>query len=227
VYPDQETALAALQRGEIQAFFVIPSTYPATLNTELYTSQGTLGSAAWGDFDKFVRESLVAGLAVDTQQRLLNGPSITVHDISNGREFNEDAIINIILPIAGGLFFMFAISMASGYMVQIVTDEKESRTMEVLLTSLTPAQLLGGKSLGLLAAALTQLFVYILAAVVGLMIAANYVPELRQATVPWGARCGYIHRDWQRGDRGPAGPAAFWAGRYDLLAAPLPRADDL
>jgi len=37
----------------------------------------------------------------------------------------------------------------------------------------------------LLSASLTQLAVYLVAAVVGVAIAAQYVPELQQATVPW------------------------------------------
>jgi ABC-2 type transport system permease protein len=57
--------------------------------------------------------------------------------------------------------------------------------MEVMVTSVTPGQLIGGKTVGLLAAALTQLAIYAVAAVVGLKVAAPYVPELQQAAVPW------------------------------------------
>ena len=58
--------------------------------------------------------------------------------------------------------------------------------MEVMLTSLTPGQFIGGKTVGLLAASLTQLAIYIVAAVVALKVAAPSVAELQQATVPWG-----------------------------------------
>lgn len=57
--------------------------------------------------------------------------------------------------------------------------------MEVMITSITPGQLIGGKTVGLLAASLTQLALYGIAAVVGLSVAAPYVPDLQQATVPW------------------------------------------
>jgi ABC-2 type transport system permease protein len=75
--------------------------------------------------------------------------------------------------------------MGAGYMLGVVANEKENRTMEVMLTSVTPGQLIGGKTLGLLAATLTQLAIYAVAAVVGLVLAGQYVPELQQVVVPW------------------------------------------
>jgi ABC-2 type transport system permease protein len=184
-YPDEEAALAALNRGEIQAFFVLPAAYPAEVKTDLYTLEKAPSDKAWGQFDDLVRASLVAAYPEEVQKRLLEAPSITVQDVSSGRTFSEGSVANIILPFAVSIIFFFAISWASGYMLQVVADEKENRTMEVILTSLTPGQLIGGKSMGLLAAAVAQLAVYALAGVVGFKVAAPYVVELQQLTVPW------------------------------------------
>jgi ABC-2 type transport system permease protein len=49
----------------------------------------------------------------------------------------------------------------------------------------TPGQLIGGKTAGLLAAALTQLAIYVIVVVVGLAVAAPYVKVLQYITVPW------------------------------------------
>jgi ABC-2 type transport system permease protein len=54
-----------------------------------------------------------------------------------------------------------------------------------MITSVTTGQLIGGKTVGLLAAALTQLSIYVIAAVVGLIVAAPHVEALQQVTVPW------------------------------------------
>jgi ABC-2 type transport system permease protein len=70
-------------------------------------------------------------------------------------------------------------------MLQVVSEEKENRTMEIMITSVTPAQLIGGKASGLLAAALTQLMIYIIAGVIGLIIAAQFIPELTYFKIPW------------------------------------------
>ena len=58
--------------------------------------------------------------------------------------------------------------------------------MEVMLTSVSPGQMIGGKSVGLLAASLTQLAIYAVAIVAGLVIAAPYVEQLQNIEIPWG-----------------------------------------
>jgi len=184
-YADQAEATAALEQGEIQAFWIFPPDFPQTLKTELYYLEDPPGDA-WGEFDDFVRINLIANLPDDVQQRLLEGPNTTVQDLTSGREFSEASIVNVILPFAATFFFYFATMSAAGYMLGAVGDEKENRTMEVMLTSLTPGQLIGGKAVGLLAASLTQLAVYAVTAVVALNVAAPYVVELQQAEVPWG-----------------------------------------
>jgi ABC-2 type transport system permease protein len=184
-YADEEAALAALEREEIQAFFVLSSDYPHTLKTDLYYLEEPPSEDAWADFDEFIRANLVANLPDDVAQRLLQGPSIVVKDTASNREFSEASMINVILPFVATFLFFFATLAASGYMLGVVANEKENRTMEVMVTSITPGQLIGGKAVGLLAASLTQLAIYGIAAVVGLSVAAPYVPELQQATVPW------------------------------------------
>ena len=184
-FPDQEMALAALEGGEIQAFFVFPPDYRQTLHTEIYYLEKPLSNKTWGDFDDWVRANLIASYPAQIQARLLEGTSITVHDIVSNRTFSENSIANIVLPFVATFFFFFATMSAAGYMLGVVAGEKENRTMEILVTSVTPGQLIGGKAAGLLAASLTQLAIYVIAVVIGLKIAAPYVPELQQVVVPW------------------------------------------
>lgn len=184
-FPDEELARTALEGEEIQAFFVLPAEYPQTLHTELYYLEKPPGRDAWGDFDDFVRFNLLAAMPEEMQQLLFEGPDITVYDLASNREFSESSIVNVILPFVATFFFIFATMSAAGYMLGIVAGEKENRTLEVMVTSVTPGQLIGGKAAGLLAASLTQLAIYAVAAVIGLVIAAQYVPELQQLEVPW------------------------------------------
>jgi ABC-2 type transport system permease protein len=184
-YADEEAGLPALEGEEIQALFVLPSNYLQTLHTELYYLEKPPSEEAWSDFADLIRINLVATLPEEIQSRVLEGPSITVHDTVSNREFGESGVINIVLPFVATFFFFFATMFAAGYMLGVVANEKENRTMEVMVTSVTPGQLIGGKTAGLLAASLTQLSIYVVAAVIGLKVAAPYIPELQQVTVPW------------------------------------------
>jgi ABC-2 type transport system permease protein len=57
--------------------------------------------------------------------------------------------------------------------MQAVVDEKENRTMEVLATSVSPMQLIGGKVMGIVAISLTQLAAWAVVTVLGILLAAN------------------------------------------------------
>jgi len=184
-FPDEEAALAALEREEIQAFFVLPSDYLSTLQTDLYYLEEPPSNDVWRDFSTFVRANLVATYPDEVRNRLFEGPNITVRDIVSKREFSKSGVVNVILPFVASFFFFIATMLASGYMLQVVASEKENRTMEIMITSVTPGQLIGGKTVGLLAAALTQLAIYVIVVVVGLIVAASYVEVLQYVTVPW------------------------------------------
>ena len=184
-FADEELARAALEGEEIQAFFVLPAGYPQTLRSDLYYLEEPPGGAAWSDFDDFVRINLVSAMPADMQDLLLGGPEITVYDLASNREFSEGSMVNVILPFVATFFFVFATMSGAGYMLGVVAGEKENRTIEVMVTSVTPGQLIGGKAAGLLAASLTQLAIYVVVAVIGVVVAAQYVPEIQQLQVPW------------------------------------------
>jgi ABC-2 type transport system permease protein len=74
---------------------------------------------------------------------------------------------------------------SAGYLLQAVTDEKENRTVEIMFTSLSPEQLIGGKAAGLIAVALSQILVWVVAVVVGLVVGAQFLEPLQTVRVPW------------------------------------------
>jgi ABC-2 type transport system permease protein len=54
------------------------------------------------------------------------------------------------------------IFFAGGFLLQSITEEKENRTIEIMLTSLAPWQLLGGKVLGLGLLGLAQMLIWLM-----------------------------------------------------------------
>ena len=83
------------------------------------------------------------------------------------------------------MFFLFAVMGASGYFLQVVTDEKESRTMEIMITSISPTQLVAGKSVGLVAVGLTQIIVWITSIAIAWIIAQKFFETLELIQLPW------------------------------------------
>ncbi len=94
-------------------------------------------------------------------------------------------LVGIILPFALGLFISFALMSASSYLLRAVADEKESRTIEIMTTSVSPEQLIAGKAVGLVGVALTQVFLWALVVLGGLAVASNFVDSLRGMEISW------------------------------------------
>jgi ABC-2 type transport system permease protein len=73
----------------------------------------------------------------------------------------SDSLLLIFLPVGFGLLFTLTTTTTSGALLQSITEEKEDRVIEILLTSVRPGTLIAGKVLGLTALALTQLLVWL------------------------------------------------------------------
>jgi ABC-2 type transport system permease protein len=185
-FPDMQAADGALQAGQIQAYYVLPADYLQAGQVHLYYWENAPTDTVQQQFDGFIRANLAAGLPADVQQRAIKGSSVTIRSADGRRETNSQNWIALVLPFVASFFFVMAVMTSGGYLLQAVTTEKENRTMEVMITSLTPEQLVGGKAAGLMAVSLTQIGIWTLAVVVGLIVGAQYFAPLRQATVPWG-----------------------------------------
>ena len=183
-YEDEARREPRLKRGAVQGYYVVPAGYPQNLQIEAYYLEEM---PSGGDFADFVRANLLAeaNLPEGASSWLLEGPELTVRDMNSGREMNDDAIGNVILSFIGGFFFFFAVLGSAGFLVQVVADEKENRTMEMLITSMSPFQLIAGKAIGLIGVALTQIALWALSIAVVIVIAARFVDFLAGLTVPW------------------------------------------
>ena len=78
------------------------------------------------------------------------------------------------MPIIASFVLISFIFTSSGYLMQAIVSEKENRTMEVLVTSLSAGQLITGKVLGITAIALTQFLGWFILAISVLLIMSNF-----------------------------------------------------
>jgi ABC-2 type transport system permease protein len=183
-YPDAAAAEAALADQQIKAYYVLPAGYPETGQPQLVYWDEAPTSGTENAFSAFVRRNLVAGMPDVMQTRLVEGAALTVQSMDGRREVGDNNFIGFILPFIGSFLFIFVVMTSAGYLLQVVTDEKENRTVEILLTSLSPDQLIGGKAVGLLGVAFTQMGVWLLAAVVVVAVLARFF-EWPPIGIPW------------------------------------------
>ena len=164
-YPDEAAAKAALDAGDIPHYFVIPADFRATGRVVGVTEHPSpmTGINGTGPLDYVLRLNLagdVAGAAAmaapvgQLDERNL-APATPSKPAPGERDFGD-----FMLPFAVMFILFFIITMSAGFMLQSVTREKENRTAELLLTSLSPRELMLGKVIGLGVVALVQMGIW-------------------------------------------------------------------
>ncbi len=178
-FVDEAAARAAVEAGEIQTYYVLPNDYLVRREVTAYYGKEAPGMEAHSAFDAFLRRALIAAQPAASQQRLLEGSELTLSTLDGRRRISASGIADALLPFVAGLLFVMATMSSSGYLMQALSAEKENRTVEVMMTTVRPLDLVGGKASGLMAVSLTQLAIWMLVTIVAVLVAQRSVPELR------------------------------------------------
>ncbi len=168
-YQGEEEARDALEAGDIQAYYVLAADYFETSQIELFYLKEP-GENATGQFYDFIRANLLADQPPEVARRAAGGSSVTVRTPDGSRQFSGGPTLGAVLPVLLSIAFIFLVLMSSGYLMGAVVEEKENRTMEVLITSLSSSKLIGGKVLGIVAIGLTQMAAWILVGVLAVFV---------------------------------------------------------
>jgi ABC-2 type transport system permease protein len=171
-YKDEASARADLNANKIQAFFVISKDYLSTGEVSLVKGK-TSGSNIQDDFGSFLSYNLLAGKPQQVVTRLTEGNTLIVRSADGSREYSPDNWIVIAMPFIAGILFIIAVNISGGYLLQAVSEEKENRTMEIIITSVSPSQLMAGKVIADLLVGLTELTIWITFGLIGL----RFIPQ--------------------------------------------------
>lgn len=172
-YLSEASALEALEAGDIQGFYVFPSDYPDPNHVELFF-EGRMGDDAQKQFFDFVQINLLRNLPAEEAERAARGTDITIRSPDGTRNFpSSGPQIGHIMPIVIALAFIFLILTSSGSLMSGLAEEKENRMMEVLMTSISPNQMIGGKIIAIVAMGLLQLIVWIGFLAIAVLIAGE------------------------------------------------------
>ncbi|MDT8380633.1 MAG: ABC transporter permease [Brevefilum sp.] len=183
-FENDSQAREKLDEGEIQAYYIINEDYPQVLAVDLvFFEEPAL--EIQDQFDQFVKQNLDAYQELDLQikERLEDGSIITISSLDGSREIRQDQWYNIFIPFVAGLLFFVVVMTSGGYLLQAVVEEKENRTMEILVTSVTPTQLMTGKIIGNIGVGLTQLIIWLLFGWIGLLIAGQFFPAVQDISI--------------------------------------------
>jgi ABC-2 type transport system permease protein len=179
---DSETAVHdALMQKEIQAYFILPADYLQTGHVTLYHN-GNAYSEIAGTIADYLRTSLLSsGDPVLLERFRSDNLNITFRSLAQPGEQKSE--LGFVLSFVIGFIFLIAIFATSGLLLQAIVDEKENRTMEILITSLKPSELMVGKVIGLVLLGFVQIGAWIALVALGLTIARANFPDFPSLAV--------------------------------------------
>jgi ABC-2 type transport system permease protein len=160
-YPTEAAAQAALDNKEISKYYLVPADFIQSGNLIVVDSNFSAFNSLDNNnyFEYVLRLNLVkdANLA-----QLLDDPTAKVktQGLAPQGVRKNDGSSSFGVPFAVLMIFYVVITLTGSFMLQSVSKEKENRTIEVLLLSLRPRDLMLGKILGLGVVALLQIVVW-------------------------------------------------------------------
>jgi ABC-2 type transport system permease protein len=174
---DKSDADARLQSGDITEYFVVPPGWPTPATVVHIESQedrtrllDEIGSTSQSELEVLLRTSILrdAGLPASALGTVL-APITYDSQTPDGQPVSDaDLAASFLVPYAFTLVFVLGIFITSGYLLQSVSEEKENRVVEILLSSVPALPLMAGKIVGLGLAGLTQIVIWLLTALIGL-----------------------------------------------------------
>ncbi|MCB0213034.1 MAG: ABC transporter permease [Anaerolineae bacterium] len=157
LFDDVDTAKQALSQETIQAYYHIPVDYWET-GQVIIAYQVAPTPPIDSMIGHWIEDQIKAKAPARILARVGTGPSITHQGLAGDSPRFDD--MSMIAPIV--VFVVIYMSrlistFTASYMFDSITNEAEDRTLEILITTVTPFQFVLGKFFGLLAVGLTQI----------------------------------------------------------------------
>jgi ABC-2 type transport system permease protein len=170
-YPDQKTALDSLEAGNVKTVLVVSGDFLTSGRLRVYEkdTRTFTNSGDYRPLTNWLSRNLLSGLtdSLRVERTLWIGRGLDYYtkDREGHWAVKDDAkeMAGFLLPFALGFLLAMAIITGGQYLLQGVSEEKESRILESMLCSVTPGELLAGKLMGLGSAGLTLVGVWIAA----------------------------------------------------------------
>jgi ABC-2 type transport system permease protein len=151
-FPDEESAGKALEAENISSYFILSDSYLDSGNITLYTTGTIEFNEPWDEISWLLRTNLMEhwGYSEEQVDRIIQPFQAKVVKIDSGGAIGSSGggPLEFVLPYGFAVLLLLTIMMSSGYLMQAIGEEKENRTGELLLSSISSDQLLRGKILG-------------------------------------------------------------------------------
>jgi ABC-2 type transport system permease protein len=175
-----EKATQALISNDISEYLVIPADYISTGIIKRYTLQREVTPPATitNAIGNFIAENLLTDkVPAETITRVETPVNLVTTRLTatGGVASKQGGLTDLIIPGVFSLLLALSLTFSSAYVLQGLGEEKENRLMEIILSSVSTRQLIGGKVLGIGAAGLVQVMVWVISIPILLNLASSSI----------------------------------------------------
>jgi len=176
-YSDEDSARTDTENGKLQGFVVIPVGYQSTYSVT-YFSNKQPSSDVVRQINRLIRENMLLQEQIPHLERIEAGSQISLQSLDGSQSSDGTGWHRIFVPILIGILYFILVMSCGGYLLQSLVEEKQNRTMEIMITSMTPNQLMIGKIVGNLGVGFTQILVWVVILAIGLLVFRDRLPFL-------------------------------------------------
>jgi ABC-2 type transport system permease protein len=175
---DPEAARLAVQNGQADAAFIYPADLSQSLQIMTYVKDS--GIISRGRFDQLatslVKQSILEKINNPAEIALYNAPLKIDKTVYANSQKIVTSIEAFILPILAVVIFFVLVITSSSYMLMSVSEEKENRMIETMLSIVTPRQMIWGKLIAMVGLAFTQLATLAIFGIIAYQVSTRVLP---------------------------------------------------
>lgn len=185
-YTEVHEAAQAFVEGDIGGYLVIPPDYFEG-GRPIFHAESRPGPELRTGLSRGMRQALLPDVPEWQRARLGSPSDVTFVSLETGEQVapGPGLIIRIVAPAFLALAFVLTVMTTTDQMGSAVVREKDQRAMEMVVTSLSPRELVTGKVLGMALLTMTQIGIWILGAGAGLGLALTGVLRPDDLSIPW------------------------------------------
>lgn len=150
-YESEDAAKEAVEKGEVSRALLVPEDYLETGKIVVLTEGSGFGAVEVSDSDRvraFFVDHLLAGYVdPEIRNRAANPVRTESRVISKGETRGGGPmsfVFTFVVPYALSFFLIMTIFVSSGYLLRSVATEKETRVVELIISSVRPMELMAG-----------------------------------------------------------------------------------
>lgn len=163
VFTDESAARVAIETNKIQGFAVLPEDYLSRFQIVYWANKQPL-SDVQSVITDFVSKNLMVSENIDpvVVSRINEGSQINLQSLDGSQVYDGSNTDRIAVPILVGVLNFILVMTCGGYLLQALVEEKENRTLEILLTSVPSKEIMTGKIIGNLSIGFTEIGAWVL-----------------------------------------------------------------